>query len=360
VHETQNGAQRWAIMADFFTSPEATWLDDYITDARFELFKVLPVSSATNWHIQKLRTTSLSRWLNLIRYARKAFATAPDGIITCFPQLAMCAALVKRCSRHKPSIVAYNYNLGGFPGGVKKKLARFVASQIDRFVVHSPSEVDEYSAYLGVSVDRVQFVPLQRGEIRMERIEDISTPFLLSMGSAHRDYETLLNAVKGSDIPVTIVTRASDVDTLPKQENVTYLSNLTDEECLELLARSRLSVTPISNLQTASGQVTFINAMRLGVAVIATRCPGTEGYIEDGHTGLLVAPRDVEGLRSQILRLWRDDAAREGFAKAGQQAAAESFTDEVAAARLVQMLEDVCVEKGKPTPSPPHVQEDAP
>ena len=59
---------------------------------------------------------------------------------------------------------------------------------------------------------------------------------------------------------------------------------------------------------------TLLAAMSFGKAVVATRSPSTETYLEHGQPGLLVEPGDVEGLRQAILRLWRnpDEAARMG------------------------------------------------
>ena len=58
--------------------------------------------------------------------------------------------------------------------------------------------------------------------------------------------------------------------------------------------------------------------MSFGKAVVATRAPSTETYVQDGVTGLLVAPHDVEGMREAILYLWQnpEEAARMGRRRA--------------------------------------------
>jgi glycosyltransferase involved in cell wall biosynthesis len=114
---------------------------------------------------------------------------------------------------------------------------------------------------------------------------------------------------------------------------------------MALLARARLSVTPVANQTTASGQITFVNAMRLGVPVIATRCPGTEGYVEDGRTGLLVPPGDAAALAGAIGRLWDDARARETLSGAARAEAEASFSDEAAAAWLGAMIGEL---RGRP------------
>lgn len=336
-------ARRWTIVAAWFEGPDpagpaSRWLDDFIDDPALVFRKQGPVRRARSWHERRGQVTPAGEWSGHLRQARAALADRPDGVVACFPPLAMCVALLKRLGRHKPRIIAYNYNLGGFPSGAKRRLARLVAAEIDVYVVHAPSEVEPYAAYLDVPRDRVRFIPLQRGRIDVPRAEDTEAPFLLAMGSAHRDYATLIEAVDALAIPTVIVTRAADIEALPRSPHVEFRSGLAPEACMDLLARARLSVTPISNLTTASGQVTLLDAMQLGVPLIVTDCPGAEGYVEDGRTGLLVPPFDVAAMGTAIASLWDDSARRAALAKAAQAESLSRFSDEAAAAASSRCL----------------------
>ena len=330
--------KRWVVIAEFFRGKDDRWLDDFIDDERVSFEKVASLAPDRDWHRGRSKVTPLVTWFSHLHHVRKAFRRKPDGIIACFPQLAMCAALWKRISRSKPKIIAYNFNLGELRPGLRQHLAQMFAGQIDCFVVHSPEEVARYADYLGVSQQRVQFIPLQRGKIMTLREEDMDTPFIVAMGSAHRDYPTLINAANRLNLATVIVTRASDIAPLPKSPYVTFRSGLTEQECLTLLARARICVTPIANMTTASGQVTFINAMQLGIAVIATRCPGTDGYVTHGRDGLLVAPFDVDDMTAAIDRLWKDDALRKQLAATARITAHEQFSDQAASGKLLDMI----------------------
>lgn len=340
-HSAQGIRQNWAVVAAFFDSTEARWLDDFIVADDITFTKVPVKQVQKDWHFEKKRITGYRRWVNYYQQARDAFALNPDGIITCFPQLAMCAGLIKRMRRANTPIIAYNYNLGAFQTGMRQKLARFAARGIDRFVVHSPVEIESYADYLGQPPAHFKFIPLQRGEATITRVEQTEDPYLLSMGSAHRDYPTLVAAVEALKIKTIIVTRPDDARTLPQSPFVTYMSNLTPQECKELLAKARMSVTPISNLITASGQITFVDALRLGVPTIATKCPGTEGYIDHMRTGVLVAPFDVEDMTTQIDRMWSDTQWRDQLSAAAKAEARQRFTDEAVAVQLNQLIEEV-------------------
>jgi hypothetical protein len=326
----------WAIVAPFFLGDGGHWLDDLIADGAIRFAKIPRRREDSGW--RSGRTWRGGDWTRHVDQAIRAYARRPEGIVTCFPQLAMCVALLKRLGPWKPRLIAYNYNLGGLPGGPRRRLARLAAPAVDLFVVHAPSEVAPYAAWLGVPESRVRFVPLQRGAPGLPRAEDRDAPFLLAMGSAHRDYATLIAALDRRPLPTVIVTRPDLAAALPPRPHVTVLSNLSQEDCMALLARARLSVTPVDNQATASGQITFVNAMRLGVPVIATRCPGTDGYVEDGRTGLLVPPGDADRLAAAIARLWDDAPARDALAAAARAEADARFSDEAAAARLHAMI----------------------
>lgn len=329
----------WAVVAHFFSGADDRWLDDFIDNPQIEFTKIPPPSGAEDWHVRKSKLTSQREWLVYFRQAWKAFRQRPNGIIACFPQLAMCTALLKKVTGRNVSIIAYNFNLGALRPGKRQAAARFVADQINCFVVHSPSEVESYAAYLGVPKEKVQFIPLQRGDVDLPRNEDVTDPYLLAMGSAGRDYPTLLKAVSTLGIRSIIVTRPDIIKTLPTSANVTFMSGLSPEECMSLLASARVSVTPIANQETASGQITFLNAMQLGVPLIATRCPGTDGYVEDGKTGLLVKAGSVEDMTTAIASLWTNKAKRQELAAEGQQQFSRNFSDLAAAEKLERLIE---------------------
>jgi glycosyltransferase involved in cell wall biosynthesis len=66
-----------------------------------------------------------------------------------------------------------------------------------------------------------------------------------------------------------------------------------------------------------------LEAMAAGKAVVATRVGGVPELVEDGATGLLVSPDDVQGLGSAIQRLVSDDELRSRLGFAGQRRAAQ-------------------------------------
>src|SRR4029077_13203104 len=113
------------------------------------------------------------------------------------------------------------------------------------------------------------------------------------------------------------------------------------DECRTLAQRARVNVIPVLNEDTASGQVTLVEAMRMGRAVVATRCIGSEDYVEDEISGLLVAPRSVEELERALRRTWDDAALRRHLGAGAARFAAEHCSDEAAGRALARILGEV-------------------
>jgi len=77
-----------------------------------------------------------------------------------------------------------------------------------------------------------------------------------------------------------------------------------------------------------------IEAMAAGVPVVATRTGGTQEYVADGETGLLVQPGDSKALADALIRLLGDDRLRKKMGQAGVRRARALFS----ADRMAQAL----------------------
>jgi hypothetical protein len=331
----------WTVAAAFTRDPETDrWLVPFVPGDRHR-FTMIPAPVRRSWHDRKTRTAGLEDWASAWNQGRRAWRESNGGVITLFPQIAMATGLRQRVGAKRKPIVAWTFNMGALYPGIKQRVARIALAQVDRFIVHARAEVSRYADWLGLLPSRFSFVHLQRAPISIEKQEDTQEPFLLSMGSAKRDYATLFEAVRGSKRRTVVVAAKHALEGLDVPPNVTVLSSLPAVECYRLAQQARINVVTVLNDQTASGQVTIVEAMRMGRAVIATRCMGSEDYVEHGVTGLLVEPRSVESLRTAIERLWDDAALREQLASGAAAFTAAHCSDEAAGAALQRILDEV-------------------
>ncbi len=87
-----------------------------------------------------------------------------------------------------------------------------------------------------------------------------------------------------------------------------------------------LDVYASSALSEGLGLAT-IEAMAAGLPVVNTLGGGTPEVVEDGVTGYLVEPRDVDGLAEAMMRLARDAELRASMGEAGRERALELFDE---------------------------------
>jgi glycosyltransferase involved in cell wall biosynthesis len=71
--------------------------------------------------------------------------------------------------------------------------------------------------------------------------------------------------------------------------------------------------------------VSILEAMAVGLPVVASAVGGVPEIVEDGRTGLLVAPAAVAALADALARLIDDRALREHMGRAGHEAALERY-----------------------------------
>ncbi|MFQ4140437.1 glycosyltransferase family 4 protein [Nodosilinea sp. PGN35] len=342
---------KWAIAAPFFDVDNidtANWLEPFVPGSAHE-FQLIPRQKPLpKWHDRKSKFTTLDEWLIYMRQATDALNSDADGIITVFPQVASAVGLQQKLRlSHKP-MVAWLFNVGTCRAGLRRKLAQVSLSQVDHFVVHTRKEIELYSRWLGLPADRFEFVPYQVPDIAVEYEEDHQTPFIASLGSAHRDFSTLFDAVQTLNLKTVVATGENAVAGVAVPEQVELPFGISKAECLRLAQQARLNIVPLQPKEgvTAAGQVTLVEAMMMGRPLIATNYYGAADYIIHGETGWLVEPNCRDSMVEAIDLLWNDHALRQRIGENARAYALEHFSDPCAGRHLERVLTKVsCTRK---------------
>ncbi|MFE0751286.1 glycosyltransferase family 4 protein [Gordonia sp. NPDC058843] len=85
----------------------------------------------------------------------------------------------------------------------------------------------------------------------------------------------------------------------------------------------------------------LLEAQLCEIPVIACRSGGPAEFIEDGDTGLLVRPGDVDDLAAALVRLVEDDALRGQLARSGRDRVRGEYTAPVRAGRIGSLYQRV-------------------
>jgi glycosyltransferase involved in cell wall biosynthesis len=112
---------------------------------------------------------------------------------------------------------------------------------------------------------------------------------------------------------------------------VVFTAHLPHDQVTKHLQAATLLVAP-SLVETFGMPVA--EAMASGLPVVASRAGGLPEVVEDGNTGLLVAPDNPKQLADAVVRMLSDRAAAQAMGRAGRQRAENLFTWDKAVASL--------------------------
>ena len=94
--------------------------------------------------------------------------------------------------------------------------------------------------------------------------------------------------------------------------------------------------------------LTLLEAMRSGVAIVATRVGGIPDAVEDGESALLIPPDDVAALTAALRRLTEDPVLRRCLGAAAQRDGGHRFTVEKMARTYEALYDDVLSTRSSP------------
>jgi glycosyltransferase involved in cell wall biosynthesis len=268
------------------------------------------------------------------RVVRDWNAWQPDRIVMQWwvPFMApMTAWLVHQARRRKIQVTLICHNvLPHERSRVDMALVRMALCQADRLIVHTTAERDRARALLPKAV--IEVVPLPtyvgfesdrwtRDTARAALNIDGRVLLFFGLVRPYKGLIDLIDALPGVlheiDVKLLVVGEIwgdgdryrSRVNELNLQSHVRFVDRyVSNDEAAMYFAATDLVVLPY---REATGSAVVQLAFGLGVPVVATRAGGMGDVVEDGVTGYLVEPQDVEGLSAAIVRFFREDRSAE-------------------------------------------------
>lgn len=170
-----------------------------------------------------------------------------------------------------------------------------------------------------------KFIALPLG---ISKIKDIGTVsesnFILAAGRSNRDYQFLVNAIKGTPYRLIIIS-----DTLLKEyesDNIKILNDVYLPKMFDYLNAAKCVVIPLSDPNISSGQLFFLQSMQLGKPIIITESNALSGYIENGVNGLII-PKTKEALLGALDSVLSDSTLYEHLQANGKRMYEEQFSE---------------------------------
>jgi mannosyltransferase len=113
---------------------------------------------------------------------------------------------------------------------------------------------------------------------------------------------------------------------------------MTGELAIEEVQRwyQRLTIYAFTSRNEGFG-LTLIEAMAVGAALVASRAGAAELVVEDGVSGVLTPPGDVDALVKALEPLMRDPAAAVAMGERGRARVLEKFSLDAEASRIAEV-----------------------
>lgn len=228
---------------------------------------------------------------------------------------------------------------------IKCMIRRILLSRVHLFILYyKDTKGIEY--YYKIPSYKYRYIPFkinQYSEVMNARINDGG--YVFCGGKTRRDFETLINSVRGLSIPVKIVTMDNkniaqhgsylEEKNIPKNVDIIRLDG-SFEPFLKLMAASRIVVLPLKRHICGTGIGVYIMAMALKKCVIISDIVSVTGVIDDGKA-IIVSPSDTMELRREIEKAYYDAEYRKKYEERGYKYAISLGGEE----RLYESIIDV-------------------
>jgi glycosyltransferase involved in cell wall biosynthesis len=211
----------------------------------------------------------------------------------------------------------------------------------DHYIVFSEWEVALYEARLGISRDRLHFLPYGdwSGAADPAPPPHNDSGYYFAGGYSNRDYPALIAAFRTIPARLVIVCSAlnKELDGLEAPPNVTVLRDLPSDRFDAYVRDAKACIIPLKHDTGASGQSVMLRLMRHRKAIIATDFGGVRGYVVDGESGRLVKDL-VRDLPAAIAAIERDPAAAAAMGAAAYERYCRYFSRQAGGDALGRIL----------------------
>lgn len=192
-------------------------------------------------------------------------------------------------------------------------------------------------------------LPFDRVPLRAQSSDDVRTMICVGRLSPEKGQAGLLHVFarllqKHPDLTLRLVGDGPDRANLEDLASrlgigsaLTFAGRLSEEDTLSEIARSDLLILP-SFMEGLP--IVLMEAMAIGVPVVASGVAGIPELVEDAVTGLLFTPSDWMDLQLQIETLMSDRTLYEAVAKAGRERVSAEFDARKSAAELGRLFRE--------------------
>jgi glycosyltransferase involved in cell wall biosynthesis len=262
----------------------------------------------------------------MLRNGQPCSACATGGEICC---------VVHNCEGSWPRSLGYAAR-----GAIARPL---LVRHVSRFIVLSQFQKDRFIDW-GIGTDRICVIPnfvASSPDDRTDRNPGVGD-YVAYVGrvSPEKGIKQLLAAARACpEIPFRVAGHTAGMPDVERNapENVVFVGELQRQQVAGFLGNARFSVVPSVWYETFG--IVVIEAMLQGRPVIASRIGALSNIVDDGITGLHVAPGDAADLIEKVRTLWNQPDRCLTLGIAAREKALREYTSERVLDRFMKCYE---------------------
>ena len=248
------------------------------------------------------------------------------------------------------------FDIGAFNSGRRSgralRLMQFASRSLDGVIYHTRIQEEYYEACHPWLKGKTKFIPFgtdtefftAEGTSTSKEPIDKSESFekgryILSFGKIKRDWETLLKAYELSERRLSLKI-VGNPELSSGDPMVQILSPVPLADLQELIRGAAFCVVPLEVLPYSYGQMTLLQQMAMGKAVIAADVPSLAAYHEGGGV-CWYPPGEAEELAQKMNELAENPELCRELGKRAEQAVRTRYNEEKMAEEIQAFLLDI-------------------
>ena len=326
---------------DYYIKGEDYWFYRYFKDKpEVDVVDIRSFRWLENFEKNKIRFyiwQSLRVLFKLNKYDLIVSHGMQSGIVIC---------LFRRLFKTKAKHLVFD--IGSFSSaseaGAKLKLMQFASKSIDSLIYHTGSQKDYYEKFFPWLMDRIHFV---RYGADLEFYQSDEEPkeakdkYLLCIGYAKRDWDTLIRAYGLIDTDVTLRLIGHVEDKYKGVKGVEQLPFIPINELKEQIEGAVAGVLPLESFNYSFGQMTLLQQMALGKCVIAANVPSLRDYVINGETAIMYEPKNPDDLAEKIGLVLSDEGKRKQIGKDASLWLRNNCNERVMASDIERVIREI-------------------
>lgn len=192
----------------------------------------------------------------------------------------------------------------GMAGVLYEKFMKYALTDkyVDHIICYSENEIKIYSKLFDLPLSKFTYLKVAADPIRGIDHDYHEPKFIFSAGYSHRDFNFLIDAIKGTHYKLVI---ADDRVNDPHLPNVRIERKCYGDDMLKILGKAYVFINPLKDKKISAGQLMTISAMQLHKPTISTASEGMKRYLVDGVTGFFI-DKSKEELLDKLDLLYSD------------------------------------------------------